>query len=97
MITNLIDAKAFLRVDFDTDDALIERTIAAAEAHIETMLGYRLDDGSSPLYVEPPLRQAVLQLVAHWYDARQPATDTSLAEVPFTVADIIREFRTWSF
>lgn len=97
MITSLAEAKEFLRITFDTDDDLIARTIEAAESHIESMLGYPLDDGSSPLYVAPPLRQAVLQLVAHWYDSRQPVTEASANEVPFTVADVIREYRTWSF
>jgi uncharacterized phiE125 gp8 family phage protein len=50
--------------------------------------------GNASNDVPAPLRQAVLQLVAHWYDRREPvALDATPAEVPAMVATLIAPYR----
>lgn len=44
--------------------------------------------------VPQPLKQAVLMLVAHWYETRLPvALDSTASEVPLTVAALIAPYR----
>lgn len=50
--------------------------------------------GSAATEVPPPLRQAVLLLVAHWYEHRQPVEIGDQAEVmPAMVQDLIAPYR----
>ena len=77
------------------DDALLTAKIDAAQAHIERMLGYTLH-ATGPGAAPADLREAVLQLAAHWYEAREAAGD-GLKEVPFGVRDIVMGRKCWSF
>lgn len=85
----------------DSDDALIERKIAAAQDHIERLLGFKIEvrHGSGPAQtpIPPALVEAVFQLAAWWYETREAASDTAAKEVPYSVAEIVREYRDWSF
>ncbi|MBP2445946.1 head-tail connector protein [Rhizobium leguminosarum] len=103
-IVTLAEAKAHLRIDFNEDDSLIEGKIDAAQAHLETLLGFKLDDvkfpdtddADFPDTVPADLHQAVLLLLGHWYENRE-ATGSNLFEVPMSVWDVVRERRSYAF
>jgi len=101
MIVTLEDAKAQIRVDFDDDDALLTAKIAAAQGHIERLLGYAIETtygGTEQDPIPDALREAVLQTVSGWYESRMPTSiGDSVTEMPLSVLDIIREYRRWSF
>ena len=84
------------------DDAMLQRKLAAAQTHIERLLGYRIEEqfqpaGEPPASTVPPaLVEAVLQLAAWWYEAREAASEGA-HEVPFGVREIVTEYRGWSF
>lgn len=82
------------------DDALLERKIAAAQDHLERMLGFRIEvtyGGVDQDPIPPALVEATCQLAAHLYENREATTGTAMTTVPFGVADIVREYREWSF
>jgi hypothetical protein len=78
----LADARAFLRVEHEDDDALIGELITAARTH--------LDEAQTP----PPLRHALRLLVAHWYEHRAITADpTDSQTLPVSVAALIGPYR----
>ncbi|NTH50931.1 phage gp6-like head-tail connector protein [Agrobacterium rhizogenes] len=83
------------------DDALIGRKIAAAQGHIERLLGFKIEEtyggeGQDP--VPPELQEAVCQLAAHWYENREATLVGVIAQdLPFGVWSIVNEYRNWSF
>lgn len=98
MIVTVDQLKAQLNFTADigsADDALLEAKIEAAQAHIERMLGYALFN-SGPGAAPADLKEAVLQLAAHWYEAREAAGD-GLREIPFGVREIVMARKDWSF
>lgn len=104
-IVTLDELKAQLSITPDigaADDALLIRKLAAAQNHVERLLGFRIADqyppeGDPPVSAVPPaLVEAVLQLAAWWYESREAAGE-STREVPFSVSEIIAEHRAWSF
>lgn len=87
--------------------ALLTRKLAAAQGHVERMLGYTLaarfidpeaepvpDDDREPF--PAPLGEAILQLIAWWFENRETA-GPGAREVPFGVRELITEYREWSF
>lgn len=101
MIVDLATVKAQLGVTLDIDDALIGRKIAAAQNHIERLLGFKIEEtfgGEGQDGIPPSLMEAVCLLAAHWYENRE-ATLIGLngQDLPLGVQDIIREYRCWSF
>ncbi|MFD1744056.1 head-tail connector protein [Rhizobium helianthi] len=93
-IVSLADVKEHLRLLHDDDDALIEDQIPAAVAHLETLLGYVIEEEFTT--VPDDLKQAVRALVAHWYENRE-ATGENLFEAPFGVWEIVRERRSYAW
>ena len=80
----LAEAKAFLRVGDDAEDALVQLLIAAATGRVETAVGLVLTDPTPA-----PLRLAILMLVAHGYEHREGEAPVSLVEpwlAPFRTA-----------
>lgn len=101
MIVDVETLKEQLRVDFEDDDDVIERKIAAAQDHVERYLGFRIEDefgGEGQDDIPPALVEAVCQLVGHWYQNRETViVGVNAQEMPMGVADILREYRNWSW
>ncbi|TNB48989.1 phage gp6-like head-tail connector protein [Martelella lutilitoris] len=87
MVT-LAAAKTHLSVDFDDDEAAIERFIAAASAHLASI---GVDMNADPL--PEPLSMAVLMLVGHFYMNREATADAHLIETPLAVDRLIAPYR----
>jgi hypothetical protein len=83
------------------DDALLGRKIAAAQNHIERLLGFKIEatfGGTGQDPIPPALIECVCQLAAHWYENREGTVVGATAQaLPFGLADIVREYREWSF
>lgn len=79
------------------DDALMERKIDAAQAHIENLLGFKIEEkftGGAPA----DLVEAVCQLAAHWIENREATlVGVTAQELPFGVWSIVAENREYSF
>lgn len=101
-IATVDQIRAQLNLGPDTgaeDAALLAGKLAAAQSLIERHLGFKIEErfgGEDQDPVPPDLAEAVLQLVAHWYENREAAGD-GLREIPFGVSDIIAAHRDWSF
>ncbi|MEQ8482719.1 MAG: head-tail connector protein [Roseitalea porphyridii] len=83
------------------DGNLLQDKLDAAQAYIERMLGFRIEEefgGEDQDPIPPDLVEAVLQLAAWWYEQRETAlTGTIVAEVPFGVQEIITAYREFTF
>lgn len=82
----LDDAKIYMRVDDDADDALITSLIAAAQQYIERKTGktYKPEDELWNLCIK--------QLVIHWYENREvqaTSTRSNLVTIDHTADSII--------
>ena len=78
---SVAEARAFLRVGHDAEDALIARLLTTAKQRLEQELGVTLD-ASSPL----PLKQALLAWTAHAFERGE-------GEAPETVKAWIAPYR----
>jgi uncharacterized phiE125 gp8 family phage protein len=57
-------------------------------------IGLKLGFGDSAADVPAPLRQAILLLVSHWYEIREPVLlDTDVVDAPLTVAALLAPYR----
>ena len=103
MIVTVPQIKEQLNIDAEdnSDDALLSRKIAAAQNHVERLLGFKVAErygGAEQEAVPPALMEAVSQLAAHWYENREASViGMSAGALPFGVQDIIREYRDYSF
>lgn len=104
MIVTVEEVKQQLNQTLDIDDALIERKAAAAQNHLENLLGFRIEErfpsaGDPPASTVPPgLKECVCQLAAHWYENREATLVGVNAQVmPLGVDDIVNEYRDWSW
>jgi uncharacterized phage protein (predicted DNA packaging) len=84
------EARAYLRLDGDEESAIIAGLIAAARVHVEQATGMALDVDAT---VPPPLRQAMLMLIGHWFNAREAAAEARFDQVPHGVAALIAPYR----
>jgi uncharacterized phage protein (predicted DNA packaging) len=71
----LAEAKAFLRVTDEAEDALIQLLIEAATERVELAVGLVLTDPAPS-----PLRLAILMLVAHGFEHREGEAPAALVE-----------------
>lgn len=105
MIATLEDVKEQLNVTTDVDDTLLNRKIAAAQSHVESLLGFRIEerypptDDSPPVSTVPPaLVECVCQLASHWYENREAVlVGVNGQELPLGMWDIVNAFRDYSF
>lgn len=83
------------------DDALITRKIASAQDHVERLLGYKIEStygGADQDPIPPSLVEAVCLLCAHWYENREASLVGVIGQnLPSGVAEIVREYREYSF
>jgi uncharacterized phage protein (predicted DNA packaging) len=80
--------KQHLRVDISEDDALIQGYANAADLLIRRETGKNFvlaTDTRVDIAQDALFQQAILMLVAHWYECRQPLSSLSVVEVPFAV------------
>lgn len=105
MALTLNDLKVQTNVTGNDDDLLLTRLLAAATAHVERLLGFKLEDEFPPTTDEPPkstvpadLELAVLQLAADWYENREASlVGVSAQAIPFGVREIVNEYRNYTF
>lgn len=104
MILTLEQLKEQLNFSADlgtADDALLGRKLAAAQDHIQRLLGYKIEEtfgGVEQDPIPPALVEAVAQLAAHWYENREASlVGVSAMEIPYGVSAIITEYREFSF
>ena len=85
----------------DVDDDLLTRKVAAAQNHIERLLGYKIEEqfgGAEQEPVPPALAEAVAQLAALWYEVREGAMLGGAAHpLPFGISEIVTEYREFTF
>lgn len=95
----LADLKAHCNVTSAGDDAMLTRYLGAAKAHIERLLGFKLTDTVElPDGAPADLELAILQLAADWYENREASLVGVAAQpIPFGVADIVNEYRRYTF
>lgn len=98
-ILTVADAKAHLNLTTDTDDALIGDKIAAAEAWIAAYIGADLEDEEVFEDGLPePLKEAIRQLVAHFFENREASlVGVNAQELPFGLCDLLMPYRNWCF
>ena len=79
MAVTLHDTKAWLRVDGEAEDALIESLIEAAEELVEGVLRFPLSEfaGSAP----EPVKHAVYYAVAKLFEERNDLKHDELTQV----------------
>ncbi|MDP9571471.1 UNVERIFIED_ORG: putative phage protein (predicted DNA packaging) [Agrobacterium larrymoorei] len=103
MIISVAQIKEQLNIDADdnSDNALLGRKVAAAQDHVERLLGFKIEDrfgGEDQDPLPAALAEAVSQLAAHWYENREASVvGMSAGALPFGVQDIVREYRDYSF
>lgn len=74
---SLTEAKLFLRVEHEAEDALIQTLVDAARARVEGEVGLGLTS-TSPA----PLRLAVLMLALRAYERGDPASSAGMTVAP---------------
>ena len=71
---DLIDAKSFLRIDYDLDDVFIEMALESAKAYVCSYTKRSAEELNSV----PEVAMATLVLMAHFYDNRSLEADTEV-------------------
>lgn len=96
-IVTLDEMKAELGVTIDDDDDMIEAKIEAAQAHLEALLGYAIDD-EYPDGAPADLVAAIKMLAAGQYENRESIIIGAPAiQTPHGVWDIVTNRRRYSF
>jgi len=95
-IVTLDELKKQVRYSDDDEDTLMSSKIDAAQGHIERILGFSIEE-KYPDETPAPLKEAVLQLAAWWFEQREAAAFGAPQHVPFSVLSIVAEYRDWSF
>lgn len=100
-IVTVDQMRAQLNLPEAMDGDILAEKIAAAQNHIERLLGFRIEEsfgGEDQDDIPASLIEAVKQLASHWYEQREAvAIGHGAALVPFSVAEIVAEYRDWSF
>jgi uncharacterized phage protein (predicted DNA packaging) len=99
MPLSLNDLKGHCNVTVNDDDVVLTRLLVSATAHIERLLGFKLDDTAElPDGPPPDIELAVLQLAADWYENREASlVGLSAQAIPFGVTQIVNEYRKYTF
>lgn len=78
MHVTLEDTKAWLRVDGDVEDALMERLIHVAEGLVEGILRFPLTEFED---VPEPVKQAIYIIVSQFYEKREDINMNELIDI----------------
>lgn len=105
MIVTLEQVKEQLNVTTEIDDTILNRKIAAAQSHVERLLGFKIEERYPPAdgdplvsTVPPALVECVCQLASHWYENREAVlVGVNGQELPIGMWDIVNAFRDYSF
>lgn len=93
-IVALADMKAHLGITDSADDAMITDLIDEAQSFIEGQLGYEIPADDYPA----DLHFAVKAQTAHLFENREASiVGVSIAAVPMSVEDVIRNRRSYSW
>lgn len=96
-ILTVDELKQQLNMSSNLDDALLGRKLAAAQDHVERLLGFKIET-TYPEAVPAALVEAVSQLAADWYENREATlVGVTAVEIPFGVQAIVAEYRSYSF
>ena len=76
--------KKYLRIDFDGDDAYIGDLVTLSKNFIKEQTGVEYN-ANDFVY-----NQAVLLMVAHFYDNRSPLSEKAVVNVPFSLECMIK-------
>lgn len=87
---SLEDAKAHLRVTFDSDDDYIQSLIEAAEGYVAD-IGVGFDSPPQPAVVH-----AVKLLISNWYSTRDAAGAAPSHVIAFGVDALLAPYREWT-
>ena len=88
----LQEGKAHLRVDFDSDDSYIVSLISLVEELVTVEIG---DDLPDPL--PKGLRQAMLLMLAHFYEVREPIViGAAVVKIPYAYDYLIAPYKTYT-
>ena len=85
MAVTLEAVKAYLRVDVEEDDALIQSLMEAAAGYLAAAGIPESEDGRYAL--------AVKGLVLHWYDHRGEANEQTYADFPAGVRMLLNQLK----
>lgn len=93
----LAEAKSFLRVSHNLDDSYITTLITTAREFVENYQGRLIaervpaEGEEAPEYETPTNleKQAMLLLIYHFYDNRNPVVASTMSEVPLTVKQLL--------
>lgn len=94
----LDEAKSFLRIEHDFDNAYITSLIVLARTFVEEYQSRLIAarTASDPDEIVPSSetptaleKQAILLLIAHFYEERQAVTTTSMIEMPLGVKALL--------
>lgn len=99
MALALADLKQQCNVSGSDDDAVLTRLLAAATAHVERLLGFKLDDADElPAGAPADLELAILQIAADWYENREATLiGVSAQPIPYGAREIVNEYRKYTF
>ncbi|MHA6645652.1 head-tail connector protein [Mesorhizobium sp. A623] len=87
---SLEDAKAHLRVTFDSDDVYIQSLVEAAEGYVAE-IGVAI-----AIPVPPAVLHAVKLLISHWYSNRDAAGEKPSHAIEFGVNALLAPYREWT-
>lgn len=99
MALALADLKAHCNITGSGDDPVLSRFLAAAQAHVERLLGFKLSNTAElPDGAPADLELAVLQLAADWYENREATlVGVTAMAIPFGVHQVVNEYRRYTF
>ena len=93
----LSEAKDYLRIDHDEDDAQVQSILDAAESYIRSLCKPYLNESEQWDTLPPELKQAVLILTSHLFENRGVTGRPGVfGELPFSVTALIANHRDWS-
>lgn len=82
------DIKLYLKVDHNTDDALIDALLLAASSYINNKTGKTLS-GEANINTDSVYQLGVKLLCAHWYENRGVEIPGSLTKISHSIDAII--------